>query len=156
MSAAPLFFCLQCSSSGAGEAPVQPIEFNHRIHAGENSIPCLYCHAYARRSTVAGIPSVSRCMGCHKITANDKPGVQELTSLFQDGKPVEWIRVYNVPDYVYFSHKRHVVKGVDCSECHGNVEQMDRVYSVRSFSMGWCLDCHRENGAGVDCLICHK
>jgi hypothetical protein len=151
-----LLFSLRCSTGGAGEPPIQPIEFSHRIHAGENSIPCLYCHAHARRSTVAGIPSVERCMGCHKITANDKPEVQKLATYWQEEKPIEWVRIHDLPDYVYFSHKRHVLAEVDCSNCHGKVEEMDRVSKVVDQHMGWCLDCHKERDASIDCLTCHK
>ncbi|MFQ6102980.1 MAG: cytochrome c3 family protein [Candidatus Glassbacteria bacterium] len=140
----------------AQEAPEQPVEFSHSIHAGDNGIPCLYCHSYARRSTVAGIPSVARCMGCHKITANDKPEIQKLASYWQEGKPVEWIRIYDIEDFVYFSHKRHFRKGIDCSTCHGMVEEMERIYKVQDFTMGFCLDCHREREASLDCLTCHK
>lgn len=151
-----LALSLRCSMGGAEEGPVQPIEFSHRVHAGENSIPCLYCHAHAQRSTVAGIPSVERCMGCHKITANDKPEVQKLATYWQEEKPVEWVRVYDLPDFVYFSHKRHVLAQIDCSNCHGRVAEMDRIYEVVTQDMGWCMNCHRAKEASLDCVTCHK
>lgn len=151
-----VLFAVQCPMGEAEEPPVQPIEFSHRIHAGEYEIPCLYCHAGARRSPVAGIPSVERCMGCHKITANDKPEIQKLAKYWNGQKPIEWVRIHDLEDFVYFSHERHVKKGVDCSECHGNVAEMDRVYKVVSQHMGWCLDCHRPRGASIDCLTCHR
>ncbi len=146
----------QCSTGETKQAPVQPIEFSHRVHAGEYEIPCLYCHAGARRSHIAGVPSVERCMGCHKITAADKPEVQELATYWSEKKPIEWVRIHDLEDFVYFSHERHVKNGVDCSECHGEVAGMDRVYKVVSQHMGWCLDCHRTRDASIDCLTCHK
>lgn len=95
-------------------------------------------------------------MGCHKITANDKPEVQKLATYWQEEKPIEWVRIHDLPDYVYFSHKRHVLAEVDCSNCHGKVEEMDRVSKVVDQHMGWCLDCHKERDASIDCLTCHK
>ena len=95
-------------------------------------------------------------MGCHKITANDKPEVQKLATYWQEEKPIEWVRIHDLPDYVYFSHKRHVLAEIDCSNCHGKVEEMDRVSKVVDQHMGWCLDCHKEKGASIDCVTCHK
>ncbi|MFQ6103117.1 MAG: cytochrome c3 family protein [Candidatus Glassbacteria bacterium] len=134
----------------------QPIEFSHRIHAGEKGMPCLFYHSHARRSTVAGIPRVKTCMGCHRSIARNKPEVQKLEAYQKSGEQVEWRRVYKLEDFVYFSHKRHIRKGIDCSQCHGKVEEMDRVVKVRELTMGWCVNCHRERKAATDCLICHK
>jgi hypothetical protein len=145
-----------CRPSGDRNAPVQPIAFRHDIHARDHGIPCLYCHAYARQSPVAGVPSVKKCMVCHMFYAGDDEGVKTLKEYWENGEGIEWVRIHSLPDYVYFSHKRHVRGGVECRECHGAVEEMETVVRVSSLEMGWCLDCHRERGAGDDCLICHK
>lgn len=139
-------------------APVQPIEFSHRIHATENQIPCLHCHVYANRTPSAGVPSVSKCMGCHRTIATDKPEIQKVHQYWEDQQPIRWIKVHDVPDFVHFTHKRHVLAEVACQECHGPVETMDRVERVASLRMPWCVDCHteREVENGRDCWTCHK
>ena len=141
----------------SGKTPVQPIEFSHRIHAGENSIPCLYCHIYAERSRVAGVPNVKRCIGCHSVIKTDSPEIQKLASYWDKEEPIPWVKVHNLPDYVYFPHKRHVAAGVKCQICHGPVESMDRITRVSSLKMGWCLNCHTERNVknGRDCWTCH-
>ena len=134
----------------------QPIAFSHKLHAGEKQIPCQYCHAYARRSLVAGVPSVQACMGCHQLVAVRKPEVRKLAAYWEQRQPIPWIKVHNLPDFVYFSHKRHVRAGVQCQECHGPVETMEEVRQVSSLEMGWCLSCHQQRQAPVDCVTCHK
>jgi hypothetical protein len=133
----------------------QPIAFDHKIHAGDYQISCQYCHLYADRSPVAGVPSVKTCMGCHELIATDKPEIENLTRFWQDEQPIEWIKVYDVPDFVRFPHKSHVRAGVECQECHGAVETMETIRKVGDLSMGWCLECHQERKAEIDCLICH-
>jgi hypothetical protein len=140
----------------AAGLPDQPIDFNHKIHAGDNQIQCLYCHTYARRSTLAGVPSLRKCMGCHKITAKDKPGIKQLNKYVQDGEPIPWVRIYKVPDYTHFNHRRHVLKDVACQECHGPVETMAKVVKFSSLKMGWCLKCHKKLQASIDCITCHR
>jgi hypothetical protein len=150
--------------------PAQPIEFSHEIHAGRNGIGCLSCHAYAERGPVAGIPSMARCQGCHKFVKEDKndPAVtariQKLLRKLEEGTAIEWVRVHRVPDHVYFTHQRHVLGGVRCQECHGEVEKMEAVRQVSTLTMGWCLDCHKRKQAEraverarlTDCWTCHK
>jgi len=143
-------------TSGGLTAPKQPIEFRHDVHARDNGIPCLYCHAYARLSTVAGVPSVRKCMVCHLFYAGEHEGVKALKEYWEKGQAIEWIRVYFLPDFVYFSHKRHVRGGVQCQECHGPVQDMEVLTRSISLEMGWCLDCHRARKASVDCLTCHQ
>jgi len=134
----------------------QPIAFPHDIHARDNGIPCLYCHTYARLSTVAGVPTVKKCMLCHQIYGGDKEGVKKLREFWENQEDIPWKRIYTLPDYVYFSHKRHVNEGVGCRECHGPVEQMKVITKYSSLEMGWCLECHKARKVSVDCLICHK
>lgn len=141
-----------------GQSPptVDEIPFSHAIHAGQNGIPCQSCHTFANKSVAAGIPSVQRCMGCHVSVATDKPAIKALAKKFDEGKAPSWTKVYDLPDFVYFSHRMHIRAELACSECHGAVETMDRVQRVSSLQMGWCMDCHEQRGATLDCLACHK
>ncbi len=136
--------------------PQQPFHFDHRIHAGKYQIPCQTCHVYADHSTIAGIPTASKCMGCHRFVDGNKPDVKALAKAFEDRTPIVWNRVHRLPDHVFFNHERHVLHGVPCSRCHGAVETMAVVRQVSPLTMGWCVDCHRENQAPTDCWTCHK
>ena len=133
----------------------QPIAFPHDVHADTYKIPCQYCHSSAARSQFAGIPAVETCMGCHRITGRDLPGVQRLAAFHREGRGVPWVRVHDLPDFVQFTHEPHVRGGVDCAECHGNVAEMKVAEQVAPLTMGWCLDCHIAREAPTDCLICH-
>jgi len=143
------------SFSNEGYKPKQPVAFSHKMHAGKQKIPCLYCHASAERSRHATVPSANVCMNCHAVVRTDRPDIQKLTELYNADKPIPWVRVHRVPDYVYFSHRWHVAKGFPCQKCHGPVEKMDEVRQVSSLKMGWCVDCHRQNGASQECNVCH-
>jgi hypothetical protein len=129
-------------------SPDQPIRFSHQVHVLDNQTDCLFCHSIAEYSHSAGIPSVSQCMNCHIIVREGAHSgrfeISKLVEAYENEMPVRWIRVYNLPDHVFFSHQQHVsVAGLECSECHGEVEQMHRIMQVHDMSMGWCLDCHR-------------
>jgi hypothetical protein len=128
-----------------GYEPDQPIAFPHRVHAGDNKIPCLYCHYGARTSRHAGIPPASVCMGCHNLLDKQTVEIEKLKEAVQEQRPIKWIKIHNLPDFVYFNHSQHVLSGVACQKCHGAVEQMDRVRQVAPLTMGWCLDCHRQH-----------
>ena len=159
---------------------VQPIAFPHIVHVQTYKIECQYCHADARRSEYAGLPSVERCMGCHKITASDKPEIKKLAEYAAKREPIPWARVYKLPEFTYFPHKAHVRVGLKCQTCHGPVETMttfaaqtgprlsnDLLYLVGlqapapALTMGWCIDCHRKENAAagrnapMDCVTCH-
>ena len=136
--------------------PTQPLAFSHKVHAGEYEIPCLYCHVHAGRSAIAGIPSVDRCMGCHAIMKADKAEVKKIREYWDRQEPIPWIKIYNQPDFVHFSHKRHVLKGIACKTCHGAVETMDRVQKAVVLDMDRCVACHMEKKASIDCLTCHQ
>lgn len=131
------------SASNQGYAPVQPIPFSHKLHAGDNKIACLYCHNAADRSRHATIPSLATCFNCHSAVKTDSPYIQKMKKALTEGKPIEWVRVHKLPDYVYFSHKRHVAQGVACEVCHGNVKAMERVEQKTALTMGQCMECHR-------------
>jgi len=129
--------------------PDQPIKFSHKIHAGENGIDCLYCHNTAEYSKIAGVPSDNICMNCHnKIKSGGNSGTFEISKInvsIKNNEPIEWVKVHNLPDHVFYSHAQHVGVGkMECQTCHGEVEKMDRIRQVSSLSMQWCLDCHRE------------
>ena len=159
-----------------GYEPVQPIHYSHRIHAGDNGIDCKYCHSSARVSKHSGIPSLNVCMNCHKSIYEVAPethqeglreyGVdynEEIKKLYAavgwddaeqkytgETKPVKWVRIHNLPDFVYFNHSQHVsVAGVECQKCHGPVEEMEVMYQHAPLTMGWCINCHRETNVAV-------
>jgi mono/diheme cytochrome c family protein len=155
------------------QGPAQPIFFSHVIHAGSYQIACQYCHANARRSSAAGVPSVERCMGCHKIVAaQGNPEVQKLHGYWERKEPIPWVRIFKVPEHAQFTHKQHVQAGVQCQTCHGRVEAMERVHAETGQSivndllnlalvpakppkltMGWCVECHRTaNEKGVQAV----
>lgn len=143
------------------QGPKQPIAFSHKIHAGKLGMNCLYCHYSADKSPIANIPAVSVCMGCHKIAMIDRPEIQKLTGYWNRGETPPWVEVYRLPDHVKFNHKRHVLAGFQCQQCHGKVQEMDVMHQVPSLKMGWCISCHRQNlgnksfPATMDCVACH-
>lgn len=143
-------------ASGRETASGSAVGFSHRVHAGENKIPCLYCHVNARRSSIAGIPSVERCMGCHKITAANKEEVQKLKGYWDRKEPIPWPKVTWLPDFVFFQHWPHVRDGIQCETCHGPVETMDRMRQAKDLSMKFCVNCHRQKKASIDCATCHR
>ncbi|MGH7814832.1 MAG: cytochrome c3 family protein [Candidatus Binataceae bacterium] len=136
----------------------QPIQFSHRVHAGVNKIPCQYCHAYARRSSDAGIPAVSRCVGCHG-NGTLGGGIQPVTRPWTDNQrpPFEivWNRVYTLPDFVRFTHRPHINAGIKCQRCHGPVQTMDRIVPAYEINMGFCIKCHTQRHATLECENCH-
>lgn len=136
-------------------SPEQPIAFSHRQHAGENEIACRYCHRGVEESPVAGIPSMADCRACHLFIASDRPEVVKLLDYVERQEPIPWQRVYSLPDHVYFPHMMHFRAGLDCSLCHGEVAGMDRIKRDVSLKMGWCLGCHRDYKASIDCWACH-
>ena len=141
-------------------APTQPIRFSHRTHV-EAGIECLYCHSQATRSIVAGIPSVERCMGCHKMMAVENEDVQVLAQYWDRRETIPWARVNYQPDFVYFSHQPHLNASLNCETCHGNIGSMDQTRPTVRMDMGWCLDCHTDQDPGhvtrlADCVACHK
>ena len=158
-------------------APIQPIHYSHKIHAGDNGIDCKYCHSSARTSKSAGIPSLNVCMNCHKNVSTfegDKDSTYvEYTKEFYTAeiqklydavgwdkdkqmytgktKPVKWVRIHNLPDFVYFNHSQHVtVGGIECQKCHGPVENYEIMKQFAPLTMGWCIDCHRETNVKME------
>lgn len=162
LAAGTVAFTQSFSVAGkGGPGPEQPIHFPHDVHAGKLGINCLYCHYGAEKSAIANIPPVGTCMGCHKIAVTDRPEIQKLTGYWNRQEPVPWVEVYRLPDHVKFNHKRHVKKGIQCTDCHGPVQSMPVMYQYPSLKMGWCLDCHRKHlndatlPSNMDCVSCH-
>ncbi len=133
-----------------GYAPDQPIKFSHKIHAGQNKIDCLYCHNTAEHSKSAGIPSAGVCLNCHQLVVKEgtRSGSFEINKIIRavkNNEPIIWNKVYNIPDHVFFSHTQHVKVGkLECTECHGVIEEMDIIQQFNDLSMGWCVNCHRD------------
>jgi mono/diheme cytochrome c family protein len=155
--------------------PIQPIHYSHRIHAGSNGINCKYCHSAARVSKNAGIPSLNVCMNCHKNISevSDTTATPEHSKAFYDGEiaklynavgwdkatqkytgktqPVKWVRIHNLPDFVYFNHSQHVsVAGIECQTCHGQVQEFELMKQFSPLTMGWCIDCHRKTDVKME------
>jgi hypothetical protein len=164
--------CQSYAAAGDEDSPgpLQPIAFSHKHHAGLFQIDCQYCHSGTDRSPSAGVPSVELCMGCHKqfpATYDEFEGIRTLKQHWETQTPIEWEQVYRLPEHVQFQHQAHVRKGVACQTCHGKVEEMDKVYlnpdtkwwpwllPTKTLEMGWCIQCHRANGATQDCVACH-
>ncbi len=127
-----------------GYAPKQPIAFSHKLHAGEYKIDCNYCHTGVNRTRSAHIPAANICMNCHGVIKKESPEIQKIYEAIENDKPIEWVRVHNLPDLAYFNHSQHVnVGGLECQQCHGDIEKMEVVEQRSSLTMGWCIDCHR-------------
>lgn len=127
-----------------GYRPVQPVAYSHRLHAGELGIDCRYCHATVERGPVALVPPTKVCMNCHHVVRRDSPALAAIRESASSGRPMRWVRVHDLPGFVYFDHRPHLAAGVGCASCHGRVDQMEVVEQARSLSMAWCLDCHQD------------
>jgi len=121
----------------------QPVQFSHERHVAGNGIDCRYCHTSVETSAFAGIPPTKTCMNCHSQVFANSPYLEPVRASFREDKPIEWTRVHDLPDFVYFDHSIHVAKGVGCSTCHGRVDLMPLMLQVQTLQMRWCLDCHR-------------
>lgn len=127
-------------------APAQPIYFSHKHHVGDDGIDCRYCHTGVETSHYAGIPPTETCMTCHSQIWTNASVTQPIRDSWTSGKSIEWTRVHDLPDFVYFNHSIHINKGIGCSTCHGQVNQMPWVYKVNTLYMNWCINCHRNPG----------
>lgn len=126
-----------------GYAPEQPVKYSHRLHAGELGIDCRYCHNTVDRQTHAAVPATETCMGCHARIHTESAKLAMIRETYAANESVPWARIHDLPDYAYFDHSAHVLKGVGCESCHGRIDQMEVVYQSAPLSMGWCLECHR-------------
>jgi hypothetical protein len=123
---------------------MQPVPFSHRHHAGELGIDCRYCHSGVETSPRAGLPPTETCMTCHSQIWTNASMLEPVRKSLADGKPIQWTRVAKLPDYVFFRHDVHIAKGVGCETCHGRIDQMALTFRAKSFTMEFCLDCHRD------------
>lgn len=161
------FYASRAERDGIGYEPEQPIAFSHRLHAGLMEIDCQYCHTGVEKGRYATVPSVDICMNCHSVSRKNKPEIIKLTEYYESGKPLPWKRIHKVPEYAYFNHSVHVTTGIECETCHGDLTQMEVVKQVRGFTMGDCLECHRNpheqlpylekvNIGPENCAACHR
>jgi hypothetical protein len=127
----------------AGVARDQPVPFSHQHHVGGLGLDCRYCHTAVETSAVAGVPPTKTCVNCHSQIWGDSPTLEPVRESFRSDKSINWTRVHDLPDFVYFNHSAHVNQGVGCSTCHGRVDRMPLVYQQASLQMEWCLECHR-------------
>jgi hypothetical protein len=127
----------------------QPVPFSHRHHAGELGIDCRYCHTSVERSSRASLPATQVCMNCHSQIWTDSPTLAPVRASYASDESIEWIKVHDLPDFVYFDHSAHVNKGVACRTCHGRIDQMNLVWKEHSLQMEWCLGCHRNPGPNL-------
>lgn len=126
-----------------GYAPTQPVPYSHAIHVGKLGMDCRYCHTTVEKTGMAAIPPTETCMNCHKGILPNSEKLAPIRKSYAEGTPVPWVKVHDLADYVYFNHSAHVNAGVGCIECHGSINQMDVVRTVKPMNMGWCLECHR-------------
>ena len=126
-----------------GYQPNQPVPYSHALHVGELGMDCRYCHNTVERAAHAAIPPAATCMNCHTAIFPDRDKLLPIREAFtRSDTPISWIRVNDLPDYVYFNHSAHVSRGVGCETCHGRVDQMEKVWQAKPLTMGWCLNCH--------------
>jgi hypothetical protein len=131
-------------NTGAYVTHAQPVQFSHKHHVGDDGIDCRYCHTSVETSSFAGIPPTATCMNCHSWLFADSPYLEPVRESLRSGKPIPWLRVHDLPGFVYFDHSIHVNKGIGCADCHGRVDQMPLTHRVASLQMEWCLACHRD------------
>jgi hypothetical protein len=132
-----------------GYAPVQPVPFSHALHNGQLGIDCRYCHIGVDQGATSTVPTAQTCMNCHSVIRTDSAALAPVRESYASGDPIKWVKIHQVPDYVYFNHAVHVNRGISCVECHGQINEMDVVTHSKPLSMGFCLDCHRDPASAV-------
>lgn len=130
-------------TTDVGYMPEQPVPYSHRLHVGELGLDCRYCHTNVEKGAKAAVPPTQTCMNCHAKIHTESALLEPIRTSYETGFPVEWVKVHDLPDYVYFDHSAHVNHGVGCVSCHGRVDRMEEVWQDQPLSMGWCLECHR-------------
>lgn len=148
---------MSIGTGSANRPQPQPIDFLHRVHAGDRQIACAYCHRTAETADFAGMPDTRLCMSCHRVVIPDSPEIWKLRGYWELGQSIPWSRVYRLPAHVFFSHQAHTAAGkMSCVPCHGHVESADRLGQVQPLTMGWCVDCHQKRSASTECWSCHR
>ena len=149
-----LYFFYASPATNIG--PEQPIPFSHRVHSGVKAIQCQFCHPYVSRSIHPGLPPVEKCLYCHNYIIANYPWIQKEHEYFNTQTPTPWKKVFYIPEHVFFRHLRHIKKNIECQQCHGPIETMDRIPAKR-FKMGFCVDCQKKKEANIGCwLACHN
>jgi hypothetical protein len=146
----------QNAMQNPSDAPQQPIPFSHKAHAGTLKLPCKMCHPSPGQGEQMTIAAPATCMQCHAVVKTDSPATQKLSAFAKNGTEIRWARVYQIPDYVKFSHRKHLEAKSTCAKCHGAIEERDRLYREGDLSMAACMDCHRTKKASIDCAFCHE
>lgn len=126
-----------------GYMPQQPVAFDHSLHVEQLGLDCRYCHNFVDRAAHSNVPSTNTCMTCHSMVLSDSPKLAPVRDSYESGRPIEWVKIHQLPDYAYFNHAVHVNRGISCVHCHGQVNEMEVVYHAKSLSMAFCLDCHK-------------
>ena len=144
LATAGVWYYLTPKYSRVGYEPIQPVPFSHQTHVGQLGFDCRYCHTGVEKSWYANIPSPSVCMNCHSQVLSTDPRLAPVRDSFKSGLPIPWVQIHRTPDFVYFNHAVHVNRGVSCVSCHGQVNEMVEVKHVKSLTMAFCLDCHRD------------
>jgi hypothetical protein len=165
---AGIVFVLVLSATSYGiwltqQSPAQPIQFNHSLHLGFG-VQCLYCHPGAWKGHSAGLPTETKCWGCHQQIPIKNADQQKLADAVKNNEPIQWVPVFILPDFVYFNHRPHLAYGLNCETCHGELSRMTVAQPRHDLNMGWCLHCHRTKAAGnealmtilTDCATCHR
>lgn len=149
-------FAVATAQNPPSPGPEQPIPFSHKLHAGEQRLKCATCHKNADPGERMGLATAGMCMQCHSDIKADSPAIQRLASYAAEKKPIRWVRVYEIPSYVFFSHRVHTEAGASCAECHGEVREIEKMYRVKPVTMASCMNCHQAKGASTDCNYCHE
>lgn len=160
--------CLHCSLSGNGSQVTlhkrdsasqaqasQPLAFSHKLHS-EQKLECAFCHENPDPGEAMSIPDAEFCMNCHETIAADKPAIRELAQFARTKKPIEWVRMYSLPAFVFWSHRTHLGAGQQCAACHGDVTQMEIVHPTNVTTMDACVECHDKKDANTGCATCHE
>lgn len=147
---ATTYFVAREERYSIGYQPDQPINFSHKLHAGDMDIDCRYCHSTVEKTRHANIPDPGTCMGCHSVARTDRPEIVKLTDYYRNKKPIPWVRIHKLPEHVYFDHSVHVNRNISCFACHGQITEMEKVSQVKPFTMASCLECHRTAHKNVD------
>jgi menaquinone reductase, multiheme cytochrome c subunit len=132
-----------------GYQPVQPVAYSHKLHAGELGMNCFYCHSTVYRGAFAAIPGTETCMGCHSQVRPASPRLEKVRNSYETGEPIHWVKIHDLPDYVFFNHRAHIGAGVSCVTCHGRIDQMVEVRQEKPLNMAWCIDCHRNPAPNI-------
>ena len=146
----------QTSAEAPPPGPVQPIPYSHALHAGKLQLKCAMCHENKDPGETMGIPAAAKCMTCHQAVKTDAEPIQKLRTFFETKREIPWVRVYQIPSYVFFSHRAHTETGSTCQECHGSVTSSEVLKRETDISMGGCMTCHRQKKAPLNCTACHE